>query len=134
VTRRVDAPLRGIDIDMSEISDLVPTVAAVALFASSPTRLEGVEFIRGKESDRIGDLARELRTIGGDVDELDDGLLIRPSGAGLHAGVLATHHDHRLAMAFGVIGSVVPGIEVVDPDVVSKSWPGYWRMLDGLAT
>jgi 3-phosphoshikimate 1-carboxyvinyltransferase len=134
VTRRSGAALRGVDIDMADISDLVPTVAAVALFATSATRITGVGFIRGKESDRIGDLARELGAIGGDVEERDDGLLVRPSAARLHGGVLATHHDHRLAMAFGVIGSVVPDIEVVDPEVVSKSWPGYWRMLDGLAT
>jgi 3-phosphoshikimate 1-carboxyvinyltransferase len=132
VTRRSEAPLRGIDIDMGDISDLVPTVAAVALFAVTPTRISGVGFIRGKESDRLGDLARELRRIGGDVDELDEGLTVRPSAERLHGGVLGTHHDHRLAMAFGVIGSVVHGIDVEDPDVVSKSWPGYWRMLEGL--
>jgi 3-phosphoshikimate 1-carboxyvinyltransferase len=132
VTRRSEVPLRGIDIDMGDISDLVPTVAAVALFAATPTRISGVGFIRGKESDRLGDLARELRRIGGDVDELDEGLTVRPSAERLHGGVLGTHHDHRLAMAFGVIGSVVHGIDVEDPDVVSKSWPGYWRMLEGL--
>ena len=89
-------------------------------------------FIRGKESDRLGDLAGELRTLGADVDETDDGLLVRPSGAVLHGGRLGTHHDHRLAMAFGVVGSVVDGVEVEEPDVVSKSWPGFWSMLDGL--
>jgi 3-phosphoshikimate 1-carboxyvinyltransferase len=134
VTRRSETPLRGVEIDMADISDLVPTVAAVALFATTPTRITGIGFIRGKESDRIGDLARELRRIGGDVDELDEGLIVRPSAERLHGGVLGTHHDHRLAMAFGVIGSVVHGIDVEDPDVVSKSWPGYWRMLERLET
>jgi 3-phosphoshikimate 1-carboxyvinyltransferase len=135
-TVRVTGPavgeLIGIDVDMADISDLVPTVAAVALFASTSTRIRGVGFIRGKESDRLGDLAGELRTLGADLDETDDGLLVRPSRGLLHGGRLGTHHDHRLAMAFGVVGSVVAGVEVADPDVVSKSWPGFWAMLDGL--
>lgn len=125
-------PLAGIDVDMADISDLVPTMAAVALFAATPTRIRGVGFIRAKESDRLGDLARELQRLRGDVEETDDGLLVRPSSAMLRGARLATHHDHRLAMTFGVIGTVVPGIEIEDPDVVSKSWPGFWSMLDGL--
>jgi 3-phosphoshikimate 1-carboxyvinyltransferase len=133
VERHLGRELVGVDVDMSEISDLVPTLAAVALFASTPTRISGVGFIRGKESDRLGDLARELRLVGGDVDETDDGLLIRPSGERLDGGEVATHHDHRLAMAFAVIGSVVPGIAVADPDVVTKSWPAFWDALEGLA-
>jgi 3-phosphoshikimate 1-carboxyvinyltransferase len=134
VSRSSTTELRGIDVDMADISDLVPTVAAVALFAETPTRITGVGFIRGKESDRLGDLARELRNLGGDVDETDDGLLVRPSASALHWGVVNTHHDHRLAMAFAVVGCAVPGVEVVDPEVVSKSWPGFWNMLDGLAS
>ena len=62
--------------------------------------------------------------------ETDDGLIIEPSD--LHGALLRTHHDHRLAMAFGLIGLRVPGVEIDDPDVVSKSWPGYWGMLGGL--
>jgi 3-phosphoshikimate 1-carboxyvinyltransferase len=143
VSRRTDATvvsrasgiaLRGIDVDMADISDLVPTVAAVAMFADTPTRISGVGFIRGKESDRLGDLARELSALGGEVIETDDGLVVEPSGDRLHGAVLATHHDHRLAMAFGVVGTAIEGIEVSDPDVVTKSWPGFWQMLDGLAT
>ncbi len=122
--------LRGIDVDMVDLSDLVPTLAAVACFADSPTRIRGVGFIRGKESDRLGDLCAELRTAGVDAVETDDGLSIRPGevrGATLH-----THHDHRLAMAFGLLGLRAEGIEVADPQVVSKSWPDYWTMLEGL--
>jgi 3-phosphoshikimate 1-carboxyvinyltransferase len=124
--------LTGIEIDMADWSDLVPTLVAVALFADTPTRITGVGFIRGKESDRLGDLAGELRKVGADLDETDDGLVVRPSAHLLHGAVLATHHDHRLAMAFGVIGSVIDGVDVDDPSVVSKSWPGFWTMLDGL--
>ena len=130
VGRDLDQDIEGIDIDMADISDLVPTVAVIAAFAASPTVIRGVGFIRAKESDRLGDLAAELRLAGVDIDETDDGLTIRPSRHRLHPGKLGTHHDHRLAMAFGVLGSVVDGIVVEDPDVVSKSWPDYWDMLD----
>jgi 3-phosphoshikimate 1-carboxyvinyltransferase len=122
--------LAGIDIDMADISDLVPTMAVVAACATSASRIRGVGFIRAKESDRLGDLVHELRTLGVDLDETDDGLDIRPSAATLHGGHVATHHDHRLAMAFGVLGSRVPGLHVADPDVVTKSWPGFWHLLD----
>ena len=132
VTGPAIGELTGIDVDMADISDLVPTVVAVALFASTPSRIRGVGFIRAKESDRLGDLARELRTLGADLDETDDGLLVRPSRPLLHGGRLGTHHDHRLAMAFGVVGSVVDRVEVEHPEVVDKSWPGFWAMLDGL--
>ena len=123
---------RGVDIDMADISDLVPTLAVVAAFASSPTRIRGVGFIREKESDRLGDLSTELASAGVDVTETDDGLEVRPSSRRLRPAQLATHHDHRLAMAFGVLGSACDGIVVEDPDVVSKSWPGFWSMLDEL--
>ena len=121
--------LHGVDIDMSDVSDLVPTMAVVAAVADTPSRIRGVGFIRDKESDRLGDLAVELRQAGVDITETDDGLDIRPSSSALRPARLATHHDHRLAMAFAVLGSVVDGIEVEDPDVVSKSWPGFWTML-----
>jgi 3-phosphoshikimate 1-carboxyvinyltransferase len=133
VSRAGGTSLRGIDVDMADVSDLVPTVAAVAMFAETPTRISGVGFIRGKESDRLGDLARELGALGGAVEETDDGLVVHPSRERLHGAALATHHDHRLAMAFGVVGTVVAGIDVADPAVVTKSWPGFWQMLDELA-
>ncbi|TRZ74165.1 MAG: 3-phosphoshikimate 1-carboxyvinyltransferase [Actinobacteria bacterium] len=128
LTRNADVKLIGIDIDMSEMSDVVPTLAAVALFASSATRIRGVGFIRKKESDRIGDLAHELRKLGAQVVEHDDGLEILPRP--LHAGRCDTHYDHRLAMAFGLIGLVVSGVVIDQPAVVSKSWPTYWEMLE----
>ena len=111
---------------MADISDLVPTLAVVAVTASTPTRIRGVGFIRAKESDRLGDLAAELRAAGADVTvEPPTGCGSSPSPASTAPGS-ATHHDHRLAMAFGVLGAVVDGIEVEDPGVVSKSWPGFW--------
>jgi len=128
LARSADVELIGIDIDMSEMSDVVPTLAAVALFASTPTRIRGVGFIRKKESDRIGDLARELRKLGAEVVEHDDGLAIVPGP--LHGGRCDTHHDHRLAMAFGLVGLAVKDVVINQPAVVSKSWPDYWAMLE----
>jgi 3-phosphoshikimate 1-carboxyvinyltransferase len=125
-----DGHLEGLDIDMVDLSDLVPTLAAVAAFAATPSRIRGVGFIRSKESDRLGDLCMELRRLGASATETDDGLAIEP--ADLHGARLGTHHDHRLAMAFGLVGLRIAGVEIEDPDVVAKSWPGYWVMLGGL--
>jgi 3-phosphoshikimate 1-carboxyvinyltransferase len=129
VTRDPTLALVGVDVDMADMSDLVPTLAAVAATGSTQTRVRGVGFIRGKESDRLGDLAAELTKTGAAVVVEHDGLLIDPPRETLHGARLATHHDHRLAMAFGVLGTVVAGVEVEDPSVVTKSWPDYWGML-----
>ena len=120
--------LEGIDIDMSDISDLVPTVAALACFAVRPTRIRGVGFIRNKESDRIGDLSIELSKFGAHVVEHKDGLTISP--VELMGATVDTHDDHRLAMAFSIIGACVPGTAITNPEVISKSWPSYWEDLN----
>ena len=130
VGRDANKPMRGVDIDMSEISDLVPTLAIVAMFAKTPTRIRNVGFIRNKESDRIGDLAREMRAMGANVVEHEDGLEISPQA--LHGGTCDTHHDHRIAMAFGVAGLKLPGVIIDQANVVSKSWPQFWEMLEAL--
>jgi len=104
----------------------------VATAATTPTTIRGVGFIRGKESDRIGDLCAELRHAGVRATELADGLRIEPST--VRPARLGTHHDHRLAMAFAVLGTAHEGIEVTDADVVAKSWPGFWSMLDELTS
>jgi len=124
VSRDGDSPLSGVDIDMSEVSDLVPTVAALACFATSATRIRGVGFIRAKESDRIGDLAHELRKFGAQIEEHDDGLSVLPST--LHGAAVDTHDDHRLAMAFSIVGACIPDVTIHDAEVVAKSWPAYW--------
>jgi 3-phosphoshikimate 1-carboxyvinyltransferase len=118
--------LQGLSVDLKDMSDLVPTVVAVALFAKGPSTITGVGFIRNKESDRLGDLAKELHKCGAKVSVLDDGLEISPHP--LHGATLATHHDHRLAMAFGLVALQVPEVLVEEPDVVSKSWPMYWEV------
>ena len=122
--------LVGVTIDMADLSDLVPTLAVIAPFATSPTEITGVGFIRAKESDRLGDLAAELNRCGIDAVELADGIRINP---GARAGNrLGTHHDHRLAMSFGVLGLRLPGVLVEDPDVVAKSWPDFWSTLQSI--
>lgn len=118
--------LQGLSVDLKDMSDLVPTVAAVALFAQGASTISGVSFIRDKESDRLGDLAFELHKCGADVEVLEDGLRISPRS--LHGAILATHHDHRLAMAFALVALQVPEVLIEDPEVVSKSWPMYWEM------
>lgn len=120
----------GIDIDMNAISDTVPTLAVVALFAAGPTTIRNVAHIRDKETDRIGDLVRELRRLGADVDERPDGLTVRP--APLHSAELDTYDDHRMAMSLALAGLIVSGMVIRDPGCVAKTFPGYWRALGRL--
>jgi 3-phosphoshikimate 1-carboxyvinyltransferase len=130
VQRDKTRDLLGIDVDMRDMSDLVPTLAAVAVYASSPTVIRGVGFIRSKESNRIDDLASELRNIGVNATATTDGLIVSPSD--VRGGSVDTHHDHRMAMAFSLIGIGSGGMDILNPSVVSKSWPGFWSMIDGL--
>ena len=132
---------RGIDIDMNAISDTVPTLAVVALFADSPTTIRNVAHIRDKETDRIGDLACELRRLGAAVIEHADGLTIDPKGAdtaagggaaGLHGATVATYDDHRMAMSLALVGLRVPGVCVADPACVGKTFPDYWQRLQAI--
>lgn len=129
-TVRLPGELRGVRVDMADISDTVPTLAVVAPFCTSPTRMTGIGFIRHKESDRIGVVVEELARCGVTAREEPDGMVIEPSAP--TGARVSTHHDHRIAMAFAVLGLRVPGIEIEDPGVVSKSWPGFWSQLDGL--
>jgi 3-phosphoshikimate 1-carboxyvinyltransferase len=137
VTRTADwlevrgrGPLRGVDADLRHISDTVPTLAAVAAFASTPSRVRGVGFIRGKESDRIGAVVAELRRCGIEAVEHDDGFVVHP-GAPQPAQV-HTYADHRMAMSFALLGLRAPGIEILDPGCVAKTFPTYFDVLDSL--
>jgi 3-phosphoshikimate 1-carboxyvinyltransferase len=125
----------GIDIDMNAISDTVPTLAVVAVFADGPTTIRNVAHVRDKETDRIGDLVRELRRLGVDVDEHADGLTVRPTNAAaaLHGARVRTYDDHRMAMSLALAGLRVPGVEIEDPTCVRKTFPGYWKALADLA-
>lgn len=130
VRRNLSQPLRGLTVDMGDISDLVPTMAVVAAVADSPTTITGVGFIRHKESDRLGDLTAELTSLGVQISETADGVRIEPSRATLRAAVVQTHHDHRVAMAAAVLATAVDGVQIADPDVVTKSWPGFFAALE----
>lgn len=120
-------PLRGIDVDMNAISDTVQTLAAVALFAAGPTTITGVAHIRHKETDRIGDLARELRKLGAEVDELPDGLRITPRV--LRGAEIVTYNDHRMAMSLALVGLRTPGVVILDPHCTRKTYPGFFQDL-----
>ena len=125
-------PLRGISVDMNAISDTVQTLAAVALLAEGPTTITGVGHIRHKETDRIGDLARELRKLGAAVDELTDGLRIAPGP--LRGAEIETYGDHRMAMSLALVGLRVPGVVIRDPDCTQKTYPGFFRDLQSLSS
>ncbi len=124
------APLRGLEVDMNAISDTVPTLAAVALFATGPTTITGVRHIRHKETDRIAAVATELRKLGAVVDELDDGLRINPMR--LRGTTIETYDDHRMAMAMSLVGLRVPGVIISDPGCTAKTYPRFFRDLDSI--
>jgi 3-phosphoshikimate 1-carboxyvinyltransferase len=123
-------PLRGIDVDMQDISDTVQTLAAVALFASGPTRIRGVAHIRQKETDRIGDLARELRRLGARVEEFADGLEIE--GGQLQGTEIETYNDHRMAMSLALVGLRIPDVVIRDPNCTRKTYPNFFADLASL--
>jgi 3-phosphoshikimate 1-carboxyvinyltransferase len=123
-------PLRGIDADLSAMSDTAPTLAAVALFAEGPTTIRGVAHIRHKESDRIHALATELRKLGATVDERPDGLEIIPGP--LHGAEIDTYDDHRMAMSLALVGLAVPGVVIRNPACVAKTYPHFFRDLEKL--
>lgn len=122
--------LLGVDVDLHDASELTPTVAALAALGTTPSRIRGVAHIRGHETDRIAALAAEITALGGDVDETDDGLAIRP--ARLHGGPWGAYADHRMATAGALIGLVVPGVEIDDIGCTAKTipdFPGHWTAL-----
>jgi 3-phosphoshikimate 1-carboxyvinyltransferase len=122
--------LHAIDADMNDISDCVPTLAAVACFAEGPTTIRNVAHIRHKESDRISAMATELRKVGAEVEEFPDGLRITPRP--LHGAEIDTYNDHRIAMSMALIGLKVTGIVIKNPGCVAKTYPGYWDDLEKL--
>ena len=127
VTGPVDGGLRGIEIDMNAMSDTAQTLAAIAPFADGPTTIRGIAHNRHKETDRIADLATELRRIGQEVVEFEDGLTITPQP--LRAAQIATYDDHRMAMSFAVTGLRAEGIEILDPGCTAKTFPDYFDRL-----
>jgi 3-phosphoshikimate 1-carboxyvinyltransferase len=124
--------IRGIDVDLHDVGELTPVLAALAALADSTSHLRGVAHLRGHETDRLAALAAELIALGGDVDETVDGLTIRPRP--LKGGVFRTYADHRMAQAGAVLGLAVDGIEIEDVATTAKTLPdfvGLWSRLVG---
>jgi 3-phosphoshikimate 1-carboxyvinyltransferase len=122
--------IHGIDIDLHDVGELTPSIAALAALADSPSHLRGIGHLRLHETDRLAALTREINALGGDVVEEETALHITP--APLHGGVFHTYDDHRLATAGAVLGLVVPGIEVENIATTRKTltdFPGLWSSL-----
>ncbi len=130
ITVSAGTRLQGVDVDMADYSDMVPTLAVVASLADSPTHIRGVGFIRNKESDRIAAVVNELRRCGVDAREEQDGLAVNPRS--VHGALVQTYADHRIAMAFSVLGLVVPGVRIEDPRCVDKTFPQFYEVLERL--
>lgn len=125
VRHEVGTSLQPISWDMSNCSDLVPAVAVACLAIEGTSTISGVGFIRNKESDRLGDLALELKKCGAEIQVVEDGLTI-VGGRSLIEAEFHTHHDHRLAMALALCSLSSGTCRVHNPEVVSKSWPHYF--------
>jgi 3-phosphoshikimate 1-carboxyvinyltransferase len=122
---------RGIDVDMRDISDTAQTLAAVAMTVHGSTRIRGIAHNRFKETDRIGDLARELRKLGAHIDEQDDGLSITPPSA-MRPATLETYHDHRMAMSLSLLGLKHGEIKILNPACTAKTYPDFFADLERL--
>ena len=123
-------PLNGIDVDMNGISDTVPTLGVVSLFANGPTNIRNVEHVRHKETDRITDLANELRKLGARVVERQDGMVIHPGE--LIPAAIDTYNDHRMAMSFAVAGLLINGTVIKNPMCCEKTYPKFFSDLESL--
>jgi 3-phosphoshikimate 1-carboxyvinyltransferase len=124
--------LRGIDADLGDLPDMATTLAAVAVFADSPTTVRNVAIIRGHETDRIDAVVTELRRCGIEAHEHDDGFTVVPGRP--QPAVIQTYDDHRMAMSFALLG-LAPGgegITIADPSCVAKTFPDYFAILDQL--
>jgi 3-phosphoshikimate 1-carboxyvinyltransferase len=123
--------LRGVYVDMRDIPDTAQTLAAIAPFASSPTRIRGIASARVKETDRVHATCTELQRLGVPVEEHKDGMMIHPCEK-IRPATIQTYNDHRMAMAFSLIGLRVPGITIENPSCVSKTFPNFFQVLDSL--
>lgn len=123
--------LRGVDVDLRDIPDTAQTLAAIAPVARTPTTIRGIASARLKETDRVAAMCAELRRLGVSVDEYPDGLTIYPA-RNLQPATIRTYNDHRMAMAFALIGLRAPGVVIENPGCVSKTFPDYFEVLESL--
>lgn len=122
--------IHGIDVDLGEVGELTPGIAAVAALADSPSTLSGVAHLRLHETDRLAALTKEINELGGDVTETADGLHIRPRP--LHGGVFHTYDDHRMATAGAIIGLAVKGVEIENVGTTAKTLPDFPQLWTGM--
>ncbi|MDH6123311.1 3-phosphoshikimate 1-carboxyvinyltransferase [Kitasatospora sp. GP82] len=118
--------IHGIEVDLHDVGELTPVIAAVAALADSESHLYGIAHLRMHETDRLAALAKEINDLGGDVTETEDGLRIRPRP--LHGGVFHTYEDHRLATAAAVLGLAVEGVRVENVATTAKTLPDFPQM------
>jgi len=121
----------GVDVDMRDIPDTAQTLAAIAPFASSPTRIRGIASARVKETDRVSATCTELKRLGVQVEEHEDGMTIYPCQT-FKPTTVQTYNDHRMAMAFSLIGLRFDGVTIENPSCVSKTFPNYFKVLETL--
>jgi len=129
VERPEGRELQGIDVDLNEMSDTTMTLAVVAPFASTPTTIRNIGHIRIKETDRIRAVVIELRKLGVAVEEWEDGMRIEPCAA-LRPAEIETYDDHRMAMAFALVGLRTSGVRILDPECTSKTFPTYFDVFN----
>lgn len=122
--------LRGVDLDLNAISDTAQTLAAIAPFAEGSTTIRGVHHARLKETDRVASVATELRKLGQEVVEREDGLTITPRP--VKPASIETYDDHRMAMSFAIAGLRASGVRILDPGCVQKTFPDYFQRLEQL--
>ncbi|KEI43185.1 3-phosphoshikimate 1-carboxyvinyltransferase [Saccharopolyspora rectivirgula] len=122
--------LLPVDLDLHEVGELTPTVAALAALADGRSQLRGIAHLRGHETDRLAALERELNRLGAAVSQTEDGLLIEPGE--LTGGVWHSYADHRMATAGAILGLRVPGVQVEDIATTSKTLPDFPAMWNGM--
>jgi 3-phosphoshikimate 1-carboxyvinyltransferase len=131
LTVRGTGRVSAVDLDLSEVGELSPVIAAVAAFADGPSYLRGIAHLRNHETDRLAALETEFNALGGDVTQLEDGLAIRPKS--LHGGLFRTYGDHRMAHAAAVLGLLVDDLRIENIATTAKTLPEFPEMWSELA-
>ena len=131
LTVRGAGRVQGVDLDLSEVGELSPVIAAVAAFADGPSYLRGIAHLRNHETDRLAALEQEFNALGGDVTQTADGLIVRPKP--LHGGLFGTYNDHRMAHAGAVLGLLVDGVLIENIGTTAKTLPEFPELWTGLA-
>jgi 3-phosphoshikimate 1-carboxyvinyltransferase len=132
LTVRGTGRIQRVDLDLSQVGELSPVIAAVAALADGPSYLRGIAHLRNHETDRLAALETEINALGGDVTQTADGLEIRPKP--LHSGLFGTYHDHRMAHAAAVVGLAADGVEIENIATTAKTMPEFpdlWTALVG---